>query len=90
MEDEDIDDCYEVISWIEEQFRNGDFNIVDIWLANVGITMLSDTAIIGALSMTFWGKEKLFKRNDFLARAEPHLIKNLGKERAEKLLSNRR
>lgn len=84
------DDVYETISWLEERLRNGEFDIVDFWLEHADITQLSDTAIIGALSITFWGKKELLKRNNFLARAEPHLKKNLGEDRANKLLLYRR
>jgi hypothetical protein len=83
-------DVYEVISWLEDKLSDGEFDVVDFWLEHAELDQLSDTAIIGALSMTFWGKEKLFKRDGFLARAEPHLKKNLGEERAERLLFRRR
>lgn len=84
------DDVYETISWLEERLSDGEFNIVDFWLEHADLNQLSDTAIIGALSMTFWGKKELTKRDGFLARAEPHLQRNLGQIRAENLLKNRR
>lgn len=83
-------DVYETISWLEGHLREGSFFIVDFWLENADLNQLSDTAIIGALSMTFHGKQELTKREGFLARAELHLKRNLGEERAENLLKNRR
>ncbi len=90
MTEERSDDCYQVIAWLEERLSDGEFDIVDFWLEHAELDQLSDTAIIGALSMTFHGKHELTKRDGFLARAEPHLKKNLGEERAEKLLFRRR
>lgn len=84
------DDVYKTISWLENRLSNGEFDIVDFWLEHADITLMSDAAIIGALSMTFHGKHELTKRDSFLARAEPHLKKNLGEERANKLLKYRR
>ena len=84
------DDVYLIISWLEDRLSNGEFHIVDFWLEHAELEQISDAGIIGVLSMTFHGKHELTKRNGFLARAEPILKKNLGEERAEKLLKHRR
>jgi hypothetical protein len=84
------DDTYEIISWLEERLSDGEFHIVDFWLEHAELDQMSDTGIIGALSMTFHGKHELTKRDGFLLRAEVHLKDSLGIERANKLLKHRR
>ncbi len=78
------------ISFLEENLRMGNFLVVDDWLSSIDISSLNSASIVGALSITFWGKDKLSKRDYFLARAEEQLNKNLGSKRAFKLLENRR
>jgi len=80
----------ETIGLLEKHLRDGDFTFVDEWLSNTDLTALSDASIVGALTITYWGKGKLAKRDEFLQRAEDQLIIHLGKERAEKLLERRR
>lgn len=80
----------EVLFWLEERLRHGEFNIVDLWLDNADPNCLNSTAILAALTITFWGKDKLTKRDGFLALAEPLLKERLGEERANKLLLHRR
>jgi hypothetical protein len=80
----------EVLGWLEERLRYGEFHIVDLWLDNADPNCLNSTAIIAALSITFHGKDKLTKRDGFLALAEPLLKERLGEERANKLLLHRR
>lgn len=79
-----------VIELLEEHLSDGDFAFVDKWFDYADLDLLSDSSIIGALSITFWGKDKLTRRDAFLQRAEIILKKRLGEERAEKLLKNRR
>lgn len=80
----------DVIMLLEKHLRDGDFGFVDSWLDRADLETLSSAAILGALTITFWGKEELSRRDDFLKRAEVVLKKNLGEERAEKLLVRRR
>lgn len=80
----------DVIMLLEEHLSDGDFTFVDNWLAYADLDALSDVSIIGALSITYWGKEDLSRRDGFLKRAEVVLKKRLGEERAERLLKNRR
>lgn len=79
-----------VLEWLEERLREGHFDIVDMWLSNVDLTLLNSTSILAALTITFWGKDKLTKRDDFLERIKPLLKERLGEERANKLLLHRR
>jgi len=80
----------EVIALLETNLSAGNFDIVDLWLKNADLTELNSAAIIGALTMTYWGKDKLVNRQEFLNKAEPLLKERLGEERAEKLLLRRR
>jgi hypothetical protein len=92
-ENKEIDDRLQVeavLGWLEERLREGHFNIVDMWLEKVPIEALNSTSIIAALTITFWGKDKLTQRDGFLARVEPVLKERLGEERANKLLLHRR
>ena len=79
-----------VIALLEGYCSDGDFASVDSWFDHADLDNLSDVSIIGALSITFWGKDKLSRRDAFLQRAEIVLKRNLGEERAERLLKNRR
>lgn len=80
----------DVMMLLEEHLSDGDFTFVDNWLSYADLDALSDVSIIGALSITYWGKENLSRRDGFLKRAEVVLKKRLGEERAERLLKNRR
>ena len=79
-----------VIALLEEHLSNGDFQFVDNWFDYADLDALSTTSIIGALSISYWGKDKLSRRETFLQRAEIVLKEKLGEERAEKLLFRRR
>lgn len=79
-----------VIALLEEHCRNGDFAFVDGWFDHADLDELSPTSIIGALTITYWGKQELSRRDAFLKRAEIVLKEKLGEERAEKLLARRR
>jgi hypothetical protein len=80
----------DVIAWLEDHLRHGRFNLVDQYLITVPVSELESSSIIGVLSITFWGKDKLSNRNIFLEQAESILKNRLGVERAENLLKNRR
>jgi len=79
-----------IIDYLEENLRNSNFEAVDTWLNTSIVSELTDAGIIAALTISYWGKEKLTQREDFLSRAEPILKERLGEERAEKLLRFRR
>ena len=79
-----------LLSWLEENLRSGDFAIVDKYLSETIINSLDTEDILIVLTFTFWGKDKLFNRETFLALAEPVLKLRLGEERTIKLLKNRR
>lgn len=89
MED-DQKQVEDTIIFLENLLRNGEFATVDEYLSSVNLETLSSTSILGALTITFWGKDKLSKREQFLKRSEVILKKNLGETRAEKLLRWRR
>lgn len=80
----------EVIAFLEEHCSDGDFAFVDRWFDHADLEVLSPTSIVGALSITYWGKNELTRRDAFLQRAEIVLKEKLGSERAEKLLFRRR
>ncbi len=48
----------EVLFWLEERLREGNFAIADLWLDNADPNCLNSTAILAALTITFWGKDK--------------------------------
>ena len=79
-----------VIALLERHCSAGEFNLVDDWFDHADLDALSPTSIIGALSITYWGKKELTRRDAFLQRAEIVLKEKLGEERAEKLLFRRR
>jgi hypothetical protein len=79
-----------VIALLEEHLSDGDFQFVDNWFDYADLDALAPVSIIGALSISYWGKDKLTRREAFLQRAEIVLKEKLGEERAEKLLFRRR
>lgn len=79
-----------IVSLLEAQLREGNFDYVDKWMDHVDVESLADVSILGVLTITFWGKDKLSRRDAFLQRAEIILKQRLGEERAEKLLVRRR
>jgi len=79
-----------VIALLEEHCSDGDFAFVDNWFDHADLDALSPTSIIGALTITYWGKQELTRRDAFLQRAEIVLKDKLGEERAERLLCRRR
>jgi len=79
-----------VIALLEEHLSDGDFQFVDNWFDHADLDALSPASIIGALSISYWGKKELTRREAFLQRAEIVLKDKLGEERAEKLLFRRR
>jgi hypothetical protein len=80
----------DVIVLLEGHLSDGNFIFVDNWFDCADLDALSPTSIIGALSISYWGKDKLIRREFFLQRAEVVLKEKLGEERAEKLLFGRR
>jgi hypothetical protein len=80
----------QVITDLEHSLRSGNFEWVDLWFDNIDIKKLSEACIIAALTITFYGKNKLVRRDAFLQCAEVILKERLGEDRVEKLLKNRR
>lgn len=78
------------VTVLEYELRNGNVSRVDNVLSLLDPEVLTPLIIIGILTITFWGKDYLTKRAEFLAKAEIALPKQLGTERAERLLQNRR
>lgn len=81
---------YELLDWLETNLSNSHFNVVNDYLKNIDIESLYSTDILLVLTITFYAKDKLINRNEFLEKAELILIKRLGEDRAEKLLFYRR
>lgn len=84
------DAIHKVFCLLEELLRNGNFKEVDIFLDNINVKLLTPTALLAFLTITFHGKKHLKNRLDFLIRAEEQIRAVLGDERAEKLLLHRR
>jgi len=79
-----------VVAWLEEHLRAGDFTAVDSYLKMVSLSDLESPSILGILTITFYGKDKLKNRAFFLEQAEVILKTRLGEVRAENLLKRRR
>lgn len=91
MSDEnDYNPAEDVLLELEPLLRKGEFTVVDAWLAREDPEDLDPVATLAALTITFWGKDKLTKRDLFLERAEVALKRQLGTQRAEALLRHRR
>lgn len=80
----------DTVAWFEFNLRTGCFEQVNNILDNIDLTTLQAASILGILGLTYYAKGKLPGRPKFLERAEVVLKQNLGEERAERLLKNRR
>ncbi len=85
-----LSDHQELLGWLEENLRHGNFELVDDYLARDNPERLTEVGMLIVLTITFHGKEHLANRNIFLEKVEPLLKARLGVERAENLLKNRR
>ena len=64
-----------VLTWLEERLRTNHFDEVDRWLDATDFDAFSPVVTIGILSLTFWGKGVLKRRDAFPKRAEIALRK---------------
>lgn len=74
----------------EEALRLGKFDEVDRMLDDQVVDMLPPAPLLTVLTLTWYGKAHLNRREAFLERAEKSLRERLGDERTENLLRNRR
>ncbi len=79
-----------VLDRLEEDLRLGRDDEADRWLSSANPDDLYPVTVLGALSITFWAKDRLAQRVAFLERAERSLRTRLGDERTEALLIHRR
>lgn len=77
-----------VLRHLEHLLAAGRFAAVDEWVASCPVS--DPLVVLGVLSITSAARDRLAKREDFLTRAEPFLVRTLGAERTAKLLENRR
>lgn len=78
------------LAYLEPTLRAGRFAEADEYLTALDVGAASPLVLIGILSLTFWGKEKMLARPAFLVRAEERVRATLGPARAESLLAARR
>lgn len=78
------------IDTFEGLLSDGQFQEVDTLLDRFDPTRCASVVSLGILSITFWGKKELKRRDAFLEKAEPHMRKEWGDVRAESLLHRRR
>lgn len=80
----------EVLAGFEHWLSQSMFQQADDLLRILRIEKCSPAALLAVLAITFYAKDKLQHRDDFLARVEALLISQLGAPRAAALLANRR
>lgn len=85
----DIQQC-ELGDAFEDKLRAGKWDEVDRMLDDQLVDSLSEATLLTVLTLTWFGKSYLKRRDDFMERAERSLRNRLGDERAENLLRNRR
>lgn len=78
------------ISTFERLLRAGRFTEADALLEKAQVRRLGPSVLVGILTITFHGKDRLPHREGFLRRAESVLYDVIGKDRAERLLTGRR
>lgn len=78
-----------VLDFLEARLSDAQFDEVDVFLENAKTEGLSPAVIITILTITYHAKDKLTKRDQFLADAEMTLNKRIGEDRAKALLLNR-
>jgi hypothetical protein len=75
---------------LEPLLRNAHMAEADKVLSDADVEALLTPTLLAVLSLTWHAKADLYTRQGFLERAETVLVELLGKERAERLLKNRR
>lgn len=68
----------------------GDFEAVDRILVHENTVTQSPATLLAILSITYYAKDKLRNRDQFVIKVEQVLAKELGVNRANELLKNRR
>ena len=87
MSQRDVEDAMMVFEWL---LRSGKFNVVSVLLDDTDPETMDPAETLGILTITYHGKERLPRRDAFVARAEKAMVRQLGSERAMKLLETRR
>lgn len=77
------------LCYAEERLRNGHFDEVDRFLDYLKVTNLSSVVLLTILTITWHGKDRLLRREDFRVRSREQMIREWGEERTEKLLKTR-
>lgn len=80
----------ETVSTLESMLSRGEFALVDAVLHTINVEETDPATLIGAVSITFHGKDRLLDRTAFVERVEESLRRRLGPERTTKLLEHRR
>ena len=75
---------------LEEHLRISQFSAVDRVFMSLNVSGADPAELLGILTLTFYAKDRLAERAFFLERVEIELRRQLGGERAEKLLETRR
>lgn len=78
-----------VLGWLEENLRNGQFALVDMFLVEADASKLRATALLTILAITIHGRDHLPARASFRERAQVVMTKEIGKARTLKLLATR-
>lgn len=81
---------YAAVGVLEDRLRKGQFKGADSFLERAPVEEMDPAVLLGMLTITFWGKERILGRPAFFVRAEARMIEVLGEERALKLLETRR
>lgn len=81
---------FAAVSALDNMLSHGHFSGADRFLERAPVEDMDPSVLLGMLSLTFWGKERIWGRPAFLIRAEARMIEVLGEERTLKLLENRR
>lgn len=80
----------QALSFTEAELAASRFERVDELLASAIASRLKPAVLVSILAMTSHARGQLAQRRSFLERAEAELRKQLGNDRAETLLKNRR
>lgn len=74
---------------IDDACLAGSFDLVDSWLREIDVRLLSAALIVGLLTMSWHAKERVPYRFTFAAAAKDRLVELVGPERAENLTRSR-
>ena len=82
--------CVELLSYMEDKCRRGQFSEVDALLAAIDTEAVGPSTLLTVASFSSHAKQHLKERDAFMVKAEAELVEKLGKERTDKLLKTRR